>query len=83
MRQRVATTTTEDDGQQLLPTFPPRSGFFPLLCGPIVAEGYLCSKMTGYALDLGVPATALSLYSTAASGILSGAVVLAFLPFLR
>ncbi|CAB1116454.1 unnamed protein product [Ectocarpus sp. CCAP 1310/34] len=45
--------------------------------------GYLCSKMTGQALDFGVPATALSLYATAASGILSGAMVLSVLPFLK
>ncbi|CAN0119952.1 unnamed protein product, partial [Scytosiphon promiscuus] len=45
--------------------------------------GYLCSKMTGYALDFGVPATALSLYATASSGILSGAIALFFLPFLK
>lgn len=40
-------------------------------------------EMTGYALDFGVPATALSLYATATSGILSGAIVLFLLPFLK
>ncbi|CAM9173990.1 unnamed protein product, partial [Ectocarpus fasciculatus] len=45
--------------------------------------GYLCSKMTGQALDFGIPATALSLYATATSGIVSGAMVLFALPFLK
>eukprot|EP00903_Cladosiphon_okamuranus_P011494 g10826.t1 len=45
--------------------------------------GFLCSKMTGYALNFGVPATALSLYATATSGILAGAIVLVSSPFLE
>lgn len=55
----------------------------PCLLTRYLRKGYFCSKISGYALDFGVPATALSLYATATSGIMAGGAVLALSPLVR